>query len=200
MRLLPLVAILAFAALWIQPSDPVEAQTGGSPVSMYMRFDGIDGDALEVNHLGWSEVDSINTSVFRPTSTSTLGRVRSRADFEDVIVVKPIDSAGVYLQQSAWTGKAFPTVEIEMVRNGDEGRTVMWSIEMRNVVVTSYSMGTTGQDDLTPNSLPLVATSMHPTEQVTLDFEEATVTYVQGSDDHGAGQEDEVEFDIVGGR
>lgn len=195
-RLIPLVALLALAALWIQPAEPVDAQTNGSPVATFVRFDDIVGEATEKNHEGWSIVESINTSVFRPTSTSA--RVRSRADFEDLIVVKPIDAAGPYLQLAAWNGRVFPTVEVEIVGTG-EVRNVLWEIELRNVVVTSYSMGTTGQDDLTPNSLPLVATSMYPTEQVTLDFEEATVRYFEMSDDGSIGAEHEVEFDIAAG-
>lgn len=197
--LLPLVAIVALGAVWIQPSEPVDAQTNGSPVSTFVRFDDIEGEAVEQNHIGWSVVESINTSVLRPVTTSVSGRARSRADFEDLILVKPIDAASVYLEKSAWTGKVFPTVEIEIVRSGEASH-VLWSIEMRNVVVTSYSMGTTGQDDLTPNSLPLVATSMQPTEQVTLNFEEATVRYFDMSDDGGPGSEHEVEFDIAGGK
>jgi type VI secretion system secreted protein Hcp len=192
-----LVALLALGALWVQPAEPVEAQANGSPVATFVRFDGIDGEATERNHEGWSTVESINTSVFRPSSASA--RTRSRADFEDLILVKTIDAAGPYLQLAAWNGRVIPTVEIEIVGTG-ELRPVLWEIELRNVAVTSYSMGTTGQDDLTPNSLPLVATSMYPTEQVTLDFEKATVRYFEMSDDGSIGAEHEVEFDIAAGK
>ncbi len=195
-KLIPLVAVLAFAALWFQPAQPVDAQTNGSPVSTFVRFDGIEGEATDEGHAGWSVVESINTSVFRPESTSI--RARSRADFEDLIVVKPLDAAGPYLQLLAWRGQVLPTVDIEIVSNG-ESRSTLWKIELRNVVVTSYSMGTTGQDDLTPNSLPLVSTSMQPTEQVTLDFEKATVRWYELNEDGSVGQEHEAEYDIAAG-
>lgn len=195
-KLIPMVAVLALVALWLQPPASLDAQTNGSPVSTFIRFDDIAGEATDKDHVGWSVVDSVNTSVFRADSTSS--RARARAIFEDLIVVKPLDAAGPYLQQIAWTGRSVPTVDIEIIRNG-ESRSVLWEIELRNVRVTSYSMGTTGQDDLTPSSLPVVATSQRPTEQVTLDFEEATVRYFELNDDGSVGAEHEVEFDIAAG-
>jgi type VI secretion system secreted protein Hcp len=199
-KLVPLVALLAIAVLWIQPSEPLDAQTNGSPVSTFVRFDDIPGEATERDHIGWSVVESINTSVLRPDSPAVgSSRARSKSITEDLIVVKPLDAAGPYLQLAAWTGRVIPTVDIEIIRNG-EVRTVLWEIELRNVLVTSYSMGTTGQDDLTPNSLPLVATSMQPTEQITLDFEQATVRYYELTDDGTEGSEHEVEYNIVAGR
>ena len=199
-KLVPLVALLAIAALWIQPAESLDAQTTGSPVSTFVRFDDLVGEATDKDHIGWSVVESINTSVFRPSS-ATVGatRARARSITEDLIIVKPLDAAGPYLQLAAWNGKTFPTVDIEMVRSGGESRSVLWKIELTNVVVKSYSMGTTGQDDLTPNSLPLVATSTQPTEQVTLGFESAKVTYYELSDDGSVGQEHEVEYDVVAG-
>lgn len=195
-KLIPLVAVLAIAALSLQPAEPLEAQSNGSPVSTYIRFDDLVGEATDADHVGWSVVESINTSVFRPESTSA--RVRSRAIFEDLIVVKPLDAAGPYLQRMAYIGKVVPTVDIEMVRNG-ESRSVLWEIELTNVVVTSYSMGTTGQDELTPKGLPLVATSMQPTEQVTLSFEKATVRWYELNEDGSVGAEHEAQYDIVAG-
>lgn len=198
-KLVPLVALLAIAALWIQPAESLDAQTNGSPVSTYVRFDDLVGEAVDQDHVGWSVVESINTSVLRPDSAAVgSSRARSRSITEDLIVVKPLDATGPYLQLAAWTGKSFPTVDIEIVRNG-ETRPVLWKIELSNVVVKSYSMGTTGQDDLTPNALPLVATSMQPTEQVTLGFESAKVTYYELNDDGSVGHEHEVEYDVAAG-
>jgi type VI secretion system secreted protein Hcp len=196
--LLAMAAIIALAAVLIPATDPVEAQSSGSPVSTFIRFDDIPGEALEVNHEGWSVAESINTSLLRTTTAGTT-RSRARSQFEDVIVVKPVDSAGPYLQLAAWTGKVLDRVDIEIVRNGGDARTSMWEIELENVVVTSYNLGTTGQSELTPNDLPLVATSMAPTEQVTLSFEKAKVRYIEQNDDGSAGDEHEVEFDVVAG-
>lgn len=198
-KLIPLVAMLALAAVWIQPAQPLDAQSSGTPVSTFVRFDDIRGEATDRDHIGWSVVESINTSVARPDSPDVgRSRLRARSITEDLIVVKPVDAAGPYLQLAAWTGRSIPTVDIELVRN-DELRSVLWKIELSNVVVTAYSMGTTGQDELTPRSLPLVATSMQPTEQVTLDFEAAKVIYYEITEDGSIAAEHEVEYDVVAG-
>jgi type VI secretion system secreted protein Hcp len=135
----------------------------------FIKFDGIDGEAKDKDHKNWSDILSFNQGMTRPGSGAT-GQTRRRGDVtcQDVVVVKELDKASNKLAESICKGKVFPKVEIHLTASyTDAGRQTYYAYELKNVLVTNYAIGGSGQaEDV-------------PTEEVSLNFEEIKVTYTE---------------------
>lgn len=157
--------------------------------SGFISFTGLEGEAMEVGYLGWSEIQSFNQSIAAPSANQDPASQRraGRPVFEDILVVKRVDKTSPKIAEAVATGKVFPKVEIHHTAPTASGaRSTYYVYELKNVQVTSYNIGTTGQSDITPSGLPLVKSggpSDLPMEQITLNFEEIKVTYTETDSD-----------------
>lgn len=181
------VGLAVFIALSQTTTPSAEAHEDPTgPDLIFMRVEGIEGELTEEDHEGWSRILSVNLSNAIGSFGEGLGNTGS--SFEDLVVVKNLDSAGPALQKAQFDGQVLPEVEIEFVKTR-ENPFVFYEIHLTNVQVTSYSLGTTGQSDLTPAGLPLVdAFSDLPVEQVTFVFEEITITYTEQEETGAEGE------------
>lgn len=140
----------------------------------YIKFDGIEGESMTIGHEGWSDIMSFNQAINQSGGGKTgATRRRSRAKFDDLVVVKELDKSSPKLAESVASGRVFPLVILEMTARTDSGEITYYSYELRDVIVTSYSVAA---DD--PNLLPV--------ESFSLNFEEIKVTYTGlefGNDD-----------------
>lgn len=140
----------------------------------FVKFDGIDGESKDANHLGWSDLLAITEAISKPSSAAAGStRQRAAAVFEDIVLVKEIDKTSVKLREGLAKGKVYPKVEIELTKTFGGARTTYFKYEMTNVLVTSFSMNVSGSDGDVP------------VEQVSLNFEEIKWTYTE-FDDTGA--------------
>ena len=130
----------------------------------YAKYDGIDGEATDKEHVGWSEVLSFSFGVEREVSSSTGARTASSPSFSDFTMVKSIDKSSPKLFLASATGSAIKSLNFEMTR-GDGSAYLKY--ELTNVMVTSYNIGGSGQGDNVP------------TENFSLNFEEIKVTYTE---------------------
>lgn len=133
----------------------------------YIKFDGVDGEAMAAQHKGWSDIMSFSQGIHRPISgkgKSGATRRRASAIFEDLVVVKELDKSSPKIAESVATGRVFPTVILEMTARTDSGEVTYYSYELTNVLVTSYQIGADNPDLL-------------PVENFSLNFEEIKVTY-----------------------
>ena len=95
---------------------------------------------------------------------------------------------GDHDQEAVAKGKIFPLVQIELTRSGGETGVLFYRYELKNVQVTSYNVGTTGQSELTPSGLPRIElggpTVLHswPVEEVSLAGESIKVVYTVFND------------------
>ena len=162
------IAVMQFSAR--EASGAVIGVPGTA--AYYIKFDGIDGEALDKNHSGWSDLQSFDQAMRTPiggaTSDGTLTRRRGDVVLEDIVLVKELDKASPKLAEAVASGKVFPKVEIHVTASyTDAGRQTYYAYELTNVLVSSYSVGGSGSvDDV-------------PTEQVTLNFAEIKVTYTE---------------------
>ena len=122
----------------------------------YIKFDGIDGEALDNDHQGWSDILSIGQAVHQPNGGAT-GQSRRRGSVivEDMRLEMSIDSASPILFNAARMGRVIPKVEVELcqgestsVCNPDRLPTqhCYYKYELANVLVTSYQVNASGQD------------------------------------------------------
>ena len=179
--ILMLVVLAAALALWQYNARDVSGATVGVPGTAiyFIRFDGIVGESKDPSHKGWSDLGSFSQAISRGQSGET--RRGGSVDFEDILLVKELDKASPKLAEACATGKVFPTIEIHVARPGTP---TYYAYELKNVMVTSYSIsGTSSVDDV-------------PEEQVTLSYEEIKVTYTE-TDEKG-GEKGNVEYSWKG--
>ncbi|MHB8867537.1 MAG: Hcp family type VI secretion system effector [Thermoleophilia bacterium] len=178
---------MAITSAGAQPQDT--DVVGDLGLRGFIKFDGIVGESSDAAHKDWSDLSTFDQALLAPSGPGGTGRRIGQVAFEDLIVAKALDKAGPKLQEAAAKGKVIPRVQIELTRPaGDSAGAVFYSYELKNVLVTSYNIGTTGQAEVTPNGLPRVelggptVDSSWPVEEVSLAFEEIKVTYTEYGD------------------
>ena len=138
---------------------------------LFIKFDGVDGEAQDKDHKNWSEVHSISHEIHKAGEGATgSARRRGVVQISDISVNKLYDKSSPKLQEAVCTGKVFTKVEIHNTTTyGDGPRVVFQKYELKNVAVTSFSsMGSGGGDAV-------------PTETFSLNFEEIKIIYTSYS-------------------
>jgi len=134
----------------------------------YIKFDGLDGEANDKSHKGWSDIMSFSQAMTKPGSGTGATRRRGDVILEDIMVVKEIDKATPKLAEAICKGRVFPMVEIDVTASyTDAGRVTFYRIELTNAQVASYSFDGAVQADQVPM------------ETFCLNFEEIKVTYTE---------------------
>lgn len=139
------------------------------PSDMYIKFDGIEGEVLEENHDGWSDLVSFSQGHYLPAGElSGATRRRGAVVFEDTTIVKTVDKASPKLAEAVCRGKVFPKVEIHLTASyADAGRVTYYTYEFKNVQISSYNFTYHGQRE-------------DPATEVLKNyFEELKVTYTE---------------------
>jgi type VI secretion system secreted protein Hcp len=137
-------------------------------MALFIKFDGVDGEAQDKDHKGWSDLLSMSWGLHKAGAGAT-GQTRRRgvATVEDVVCTKEYDKASPKLAESVCTGKVFPKVEIHNTATYAENRATFLKYELKNVLVTSQNVSAAGGGDAVP------------TESFSLNFEEVKQTYVE---------------------
>jgi type VI secretion system secreted protein Hcp len=141
-------------------------------MAAYIKFDGVDGEAQDTDHKGWSDLASFSQGLQQPGGAST-GPTRRRGDVvvEDIMVNKELDKASPKIAEAVCLGKVFPKVIIDLTASyTDAGRVTYYAYELKNVLVTSYNISGSGQSEDVPM------------EDFALNFEEIKVTYTEADE------------------
>lgn len=138
-------------------------------MALFIKFDGIDGEANDKDHKSWSDVLSFSWGLHKAGAGAT-GQTRRRGvvTVEDVVITKEYDKSSPKIAQSICSGKIFPKVEIhDTTTYGDGARSTFLKYELKNVMVSSHNVSCAGGGDAVP------------TETMSLNFEEVKQTYVE---------------------
>ncbi len=138
-------------------------------MALFIKFDGVDGEAQDKDHKGWSDILSFSWGLHKAGAGAT-GQTRRRgvATVEDVVCTKEYDKSSPKLAEAVCLGKIFPKVEIhDTTTYGDGNRAVFLKYELKNVMVSSHNVSAAGGGDAVP------------TETMSLNFEEIKQTYVE---------------------
>ena len=138
-------------------------------MAAYIKFDGVDGEALDKDHKSWSDLAAFGQGVHQPGGAGT-GSTRRRGDviLDDIICTKELDKSSPKIAEAVCKGKVFPKVELHLTASyTDAGRATYYAYELKNVLVTSYNISGQGQSDEVPM------------EDFALNFEEIKVTYTE---------------------
>ncbi|MGD8206840.1 MAG: type VI secretion system tube protein Hcp [Thiohalocapsa sp.] len=118
---------------------------------MYIKFEGIDGEAREESHDKWSKVLGYSISVSQPVSGvgGTAGRTGGEPDFGDLTITKVIDNATPDLNIKCAKGEHIPKVELEITQaTGDKHTFMKYTLE--NCIITSVAPGGSSSDEVKP--------------------------------------------------
>ena len=138
-------------------------------MALFIKFDGIDGEANDKDHKNWSDLLSFSWGLHKAGAGAT-GQTRRRGvvTVEVVVITKEYDKSSPKLAESVCLGKVFPKVEIhDTTTYGDGNRAVFLKYELKNVMVSSHNVSAAGGGDAVPH------------ESVSLNFEEVKQTYVE---------------------
>jgi type VI secretion system secreted protein Hcp len=161
-------------------------------LSGYLKIDGIEGESVRAEHDSEIDVHGVHWKVER-TASSVRGsgrtRTRSRPRVHSLTCFKQTDASSAYLALACLRGRSFSEMVLSVRKDSGDAHLDYLIITMKNVVVSGFEMMNDGS-----NSSDEVLT-----EQVALSFEKVTYKYTVQADDHSAGDEHEIEFDIVAG-
>jgi len=174
-----IVVTMIFAALYaVQPfKTPAPTPSEEPPPTpsepaygtmIFAEFTGITGEADEKDHKDWIEIESFSYAMGLPSAATGAARRRGDVVIEDMVLVKGVDKATPKLMEAAAKGTVITTVAIEAGRNYEGVLLIFYRYELENVMVTSYQSS--------------VSTTGVPTDTLTLNFEEITVTYTEYDD------------------
>ncbi len=134
----------------------------------FIKFEGVEGEAQDKDHKGWSDLASFSQTLHKPGSGTGPTRRRGDVVLEDIVIVKEIDKASPKLAEAVCKGKVFPKVDIHLTASyTDSGRVTYYAYELKNVQVVNYTISGAMQSDAVP------------VEDVSLNFEELKATYTE---------------------
>ena len=137
-------------------------------MALFIKFDGVDGEAKDKDHKQWSDLLSMSWGVHKAGGGATgQSRRRGVATVDDVVITKELDKSSPKLAEAVLSGKVFPKVEIHNTATYGEGRATFLKYELKNVAVTSHNISAAGGGDAVPH------------EGMSLNFEEVKKTYVE---------------------
>ena len=115
-------------------------------MAIYLKYEGIDGDATHEQHKKWIQCNSLQWGAGRAINTPTgrgANREASEVSVSEVTFTKECDTASVKLFQEVLTSGKGKKVEIHLVTTGDPGDIYM-TYELEDTLVSSYSLSSGG--------------------------------------------------------
>lgn len=158
-------------------------------MAIFADYDGIDGESTDAHHDKWVDVLSLDWGVHRPGSGSTgQSRRRGAPVVEDMVLTYDYEKASPKLLEKCLKGEVIPKLDIELTATYGGARVTYLKYELKNVMVTSYQINASGNDEAGP---PVVA--------VANNFEEVKVTYTEFDDAGSAKGNVETEYKVERG-
>lgn len=161
------------------------------PLTAYMKIPDIAGESQRVDHEEEIDVHDIEW-VIEQASVAQVGRGRSqsRAQVDALKFRKYYDASSPYLALACMQAKSFDEIILMVRKDSGEAHLDYLTITMTNCIISQYHVLGQGSAEGTNQMIE---------EQAALAFEQVNIKYIVQADDHSAGDEHEVEFDIAAG-
>ncbi|MFC6486411.1 Hcp family type VI secretion system effector [Nitratireductor sp. GCM10026969] len=153
-------------------------------MAIYLKYDGIDGEATHDKHQKWIDVQSMQFGIGRGISTpsgSTANREASEPSVSEVTITKMMDGASPKLFTESATGAAGKEVKIHLVSTGSPGNTYV-EYTLTNSLISGYSVSTGGD---------------RPTESISINFTKMEYKFIPYDDKNKAGTPVSVHYDLT---
>lgn len=156
----------------------------------YLKIEDIKGESKRADHEDEIDVHGINWEIKQKSSANMgSGRTQSRAEISAVYMWKWNDAASAYLALAAMQGKSIPEAVLTFRKDSGEAHLDYLKITMSDVIISSYVMLAPELEDA--DDIQMIR------EKIGLSCEKINIVYTVQADDHSAGDEHEVEYDIV---
>lgn len=150
------IGVLAILAMVAQGQSPRRAEP---VVGVFLKIDGIEGQAADSAHQGWIAVDSFSYGISRPAGSS------EEASHKGLTLVKGVGKASPFLYLHCSSGRPLDEVVLEVTRTAGDDVSVQ-EFRMRHVTITSIqTSGSSG--------------ARQATERLTLCYKSIAWTYVK---------------------
>lgn len=153
-------------------------------MAIYLKYEGIDGEATHENHQNWIDVDSLQFGFGRAISTpagSAQNRESSEPSVSEVTITKTMDNASPKLFTESVTGNKGKKVEIHMVSTGSPGVTYA-EYTLTNALISGYSTSSGGD---------------RPNESISISFTKIEYKLTPYDANHEAGTPVTVSYDLA---
>lgn len=152
----------------------------------YVKIPDIDGESQRAEHEDEIDISDISWEIVQPaTAQIGRGRARSRAEVSSLSCKKFYDASSPYIALAAMQAKSFNEVVVTVRRDSGDAHLDYLTITMSNTIISRYEIVGTDGEELQ--------------EAVGFAFENVKVKYIVQEEDHSAGAEHEIEFDIAMG-
>jgi type VI secretion system Hcp family effector len=201
---LTLVLVLALAVIWMTTvggvganaasTPPVVAQTAGQDAlevwgdyvgsggHIYARYEGVDGEASEAEHVNWIELLGVGWSARAADVVANPAARASAATVDGFAMTFAYDKAAPKLAEKLLKGEVIPKLEVEFTQPADTAQTYL-RYEMQNVRIVDYSMR--GKTD-----------GGRPVVEFVTEFEKIKATYTQFAENGTVESTTEYEYDV----
>ena len=152
-------------------------------MAIYVKYDGIDGEATHQDHKKWIDVGSFQFGIGRAISTpsgSTNNREASEPSVSEITISKLMDGASPKLFTESATGNVGKKVQVHLVSTGSPGHTYV-EYTLTNALISSYAISTGGD---------------RPSESVSISFTKIEYKFIPYDDKNNAGTPVTVSYDI----
>jgi len=127
-----LVLTAAVGPRAVDLGDAPEAPAAAAVVG-YLRIDGVQGGATARGYEGWIEVTGLEWGLSNPSATEIAGRTMGQADFNPVIITKPLDKATPLLAQACAAARHYREVQLVFFTPG--ATTPSGSVNLNDVTI-----------------------------------------------------------------
>ena len=134
----------------------------------FAKFDGVDGESTDAQHDGWVSFLSLDWGVSQLGGSTGQSRRRGSVVVDDVVLMFEYEQAMPKLLESCLRGRQIPKLEIELTSTSGGARATYLRYELKNVMVSSYSVSAAGDHESGP-----------PKVSLSINFEEIKVTYTK---------------------
>ena len=152
-------------------------------MAIYLKYDGIDGEATHDSHQKWIDISTLQFGIGRGISTpsgSTANREASQPSVSEITIVKQMDGSSPKLFTESATGNVGKTVKIDLVSTGSPGNTYV-TYTLTNTLISGYSVSSGGD---------------RPVENVTLSFTKIEYKFIPYDNNNKAGTPVTVSYDL----
>jgi len=105
--------------------------------AVYIKFDGIDGESVSVDHKNWIEIESMSWGVTAATPDPAGGA--GKVAIRDFTIMHRIDKASPQLFLKCATGQTVPTVTLSVTRTVNGVEMEYYQIILHDVVISGIS-------------------------------------------------------------
>ncbi|WP_299560448.1 type VI secretion system tube protein Hcp [uncultured Sulfitobacter sp.] len=159
-------------------------------LTAYLKIGDIAGESQRVDHEEEIDIHDIRWNIEQGSAAQVgKGRARARAQISAIELSKFMDASSAYLALACMQGKSFPDMVLSVRKDSGEAHLDYLIITMENVTISKYEIAGVGDQE----------EGQMIEEALGLVFENVTFKYTVQEDDHSAGGEHEITYDIAAG-